>query len=245
MSGVNDYLEKLSDDIEDIKTLETEIKNTYGGNNQILDYNPENNGATLLASMDNMYKEIKTETNSNKEELQTMMKNFMEQMQTQFMTLTATINATLQTSIMEQNKRIEQMDTKMANKADAYQVQNLANVIDLNTVKPTELNIAVNEVREELQQSQLTTAKSQDLLPLENGLSQQQAAIEGNNQEVTNLTKRLTQVEKEIEKITLQTTENVTYTDNLTTNIKNEMAEKLQATRIDSKEAIKKLQDQL
>ncbi|ORX51829.1 hypothetical protein BCR36DRAFT_369737 [Piromyces finnis] len=245
MSGVNDYLEKLSDDIDNKKTLETEIKNSYGGNNQIFNYSPDNNGATLLSSMDNMYKELKTETNNNKEDMQNMMKNFMEQIQTQFMNLTATLNATLQTSITEQNKRLEQLDTKIANKADSFQVQNLANVIDLNTVKPGDLDLAVNEVREELQQSQLNSAKSQDLLPLENGLTQQQNSIENTNQEVIQLTNKLTNLEKDFRNITQQAVENNAYTDNLTTVIKNEMAEKLQATRVDSKEAIQKLQDQL
>ncbi|ORX48713.1 hypothetical protein BCR36DRAFT_451664, partial [Piromyces finnis] len=245
MSGVNDYLDKLSDDIDNKKTLETEIKNSMGGNSPIFNYNPENNVATLLSSMDNMYKELKTENNNNKEELQAIMKNFMEQIQAQFVNLTATLNATLQTSISEQNKRLDQQDTKLANKADSFQVQNLANVIDLNTVKPGDLNIAVNEVREELQQSQLNSAKSQDLLPLENGLTQQQSIIDNTNQEIIQLTNKISNLEKEFKNITQQTVENKAYTDNLTTVIKNEMAEKLQATRVDSKEAIQKLQNQL
>ncbi|ORX44054.1 hypothetical protein BCR36DRAFT_373535 [Piromyces finnis] len=189
MSGVNEYLNKLPDDIINVKTLETELKNTYGGNAQIPNYNPENNGATLLASMDNIYKELNNKNNETRVEMQTMMNN--------------------------------------------------------NTVKPTELNSVVNEVRQELRQNQLNTAKSSDLLPLENGLTQQQAVNEDSNQEITKLTKRLSLIEKEIENITQQTVDSNVYTENLTTIIKNEMAEKLQATRADSKQAIQKLQEQL
>ncbi|ORX43520.1 hypothetical protein BCR36DRAFT_460491, partial [Piromyces finnis] len=180
-----------------------------------------------------------------KEELQNMMKNFMEQMQTQFMNLTATLNATLQTSISKQNKKLQHLETDIANKADNLQVQNLANVIDINTVKPTDLNLAVNEVKEELQLNQLKTAKSSDLIPLEDGLTQQQASIENTDQKVSQLTKKLTLLEKELRNITQQAIDSHAYTDNITNAIKNEMAEKLQATRIDSKQAIQKLQNQL
>ncbi|ORX51828.1 hypothetical protein BCR36DRAFT_369736 [Piromyces finnis] len=55
---VTNYLEQLPE--EHVQpTLDTEIKNTYGGSGPILSYNENNSGANVLLATDNIYKELK------------------------------------------------------------------------------------------------------------------------------------------------------------------------------------------
>jgi len=57
MSEVERYFSTVEEDIEDNKTLETENKNAYGGNNNIISYNPNNQAATLLQEMNKVYQQ--------------------------------------------------------------------------------------------------------------------------------------------------------------------------------------------
>ncbi|ORX59225.1 hypothetical protein BCR36DRAFT_248000, partial [Piromyces finnis] len=242
---VENYVNTLENEVKDNKTLETTFKNNFGGNNIIQNYNPQNSGAVVLESTNKIYQELELKRQSDKEELQTAMKNFMDQMMTQFANLTTTLSASIQANIIENKSQIEKIRMQMANKAENVEVQQLANVIDNNTVKPMDLTAAVTLVKEEINQNKLSTVKSSDLLPLEQEVNEQGKMVDKYTQEIIALRNRLAVLQREILQLSEKTKEDNTFTQNITKNVKNEMAEKLQVVRNDIRKAIKGLEDKL
>jgi len=57
MDEVENYFSTLEDDVEDTKTLQTELKNAYGGDNNIISYNPNNQAATLIQQVNKVYQQ--------------------------------------------------------------------------------------------------------------------------------------------------------------------------------------------
>ncbi|ORX51126.1 hypothetical protein BCR36DRAFT_447168 [Piromyces finnis] len=240
-SSVEQYINNLADDVPDNWTIKSQQLNPYGGTSQIKTYNSNNSGAIVLESTNKMYQEMETRRLNDKEELQATMKNFMDQMTAQFANMTATLSASLQAGITENKNQIEVIRLQMANKAENIEVQQLANVIDKNTVKPMDLSAAVGEMKEEMHNNKLLTAKSSDLIPIEHEINEQGKIVDMSAREISALQNRLTTLQKEVKELTKKSKEDNIYSHNITKNINNQIAEKLQAVRTDTKRTIQDL----
>ncbi|ORX44062.1 hypothetical protein BCR36DRAFT_373543 [Piromyces finnis] len=181
---VENYFDTTVPEETNKPTLENEIKNSYGGNGQILSYNKENSGAKVFLATDKIYKELKEDNSNTKIEMQDMMRNFMEQMIAQFATLTAILSTSLQAGITENEKKIIALEAKIANKAESVAVQQLANDISNNTIKPTELNDAIEQLQDNIQQVRTTTVKSEHLIPLEQATTSHNEDIRNSQWEI-------------------------------------------------------------
>ncbi|ORX48716.1 hypothetical protein BCR36DRAFT_371205 [Piromyces finnis] len=82
-------------------------------------------------------------------------------------------NSSAIAGITENKNQIEAMRLQIANKAENVEVQQLANVIDKNTVKPFDLTTVVGEVKEEIHNNKMSSAKVSDLIPIEHELNEQ------------------------------------------------------------------------
>jgi len=171
MDSVEEYFNQM-DDHPTTPTLDTQLKNRYGGSSYIPPpFNPNNLGSTFIKSNDKMYKELKKQQMDFQQET----KSFQEETKNMFNDMMAKFSEMMtfmQMSKAESDAKIEELakrtDESLKNKPDFSTIENITKTMDVQAVTKEDLSSLHTDLNNRISQNNEIVSQNQELVSMVN-----------------------------------------------------------------------------